>query len=247
MIGFQDDADWFTLRPISLPLQSMKTDLRLQRLAGKAQFPTAKMLLGSFPSSFWTFATSCAPTSGENIFSIWIVERIEADDIYKRTHNTEPIPSMNRTRSMFHLYIRHHVMRTTKTLKFNGGKIGEFEHFLVGNQHFFNLYLKKLIARKRRIFYMNRKKFWFSAKKKLEVVNIWPILSELDFIFTFFVTNIFNTDQVIWICLPIRFRNSPDKKSETNMFVKSGSRKKFETFQSTVTKFNIRFIWRNCF
>ena len=74
-----------------------------------------------------------------------------------------------------------------------------------------------------------------------------PCTPELDFIFTFFVANIFNTDQVIWICLPIRFRNSPDKKCETNMFVKACPRKKFETFQSTVTKFNIRFIWRNCF
>ena len=129
MIGFQDDADWLTLWPISLSLQSMKTDLRLQRLVGKAQSPTVKMLLGSFPSSFWTSATSCAPTSDENIFSIWIVERIEVGDIYKRTRNTEPIPSMNRTRSMFHLYIRHHVMRTAKILKFKGGKIemAEFE------------------------------------------------------------------------------------------------------------------------
>ena len=129
MIGFQDDADWLTLWPISLSLQSMKTDLRLQRLVGKAQSPTVKMLLGSFPSSFWICATSCAPTSGENIFSIWIVERIEVGDIYKRTRNTEPIPSMNRTRSMFHLYIRHHVMRTAKILKFKGGKIemAEFE------------------------------------------------------------------------------------------------------------------------
>ena len=138
MIGFQEDADWLTLWPISLPLQSMKTDLRLQRLVGKAQSPTVKMPLGSFPSSFWISATSCAPTSGENIFSIWIVERIEVDDIYKRTRNTEPIPSMNRTRSMFHLYIRHHVMRTAKILKFNGfwSKINNFPFIFLKSLRF---------------------------------------------------------------------------------------------------------------
>ena len=116
--GFQDDADWSSLSQSACRSdQQMKTDLRLQRLVGKAQSPIAKMLVESFPSSFWIFATSCALASGGNIFSIWIVEKIEVDGICKRIRSSEPIPSMNRTRNMFRLYIRHHAMRTTKTLK----------------------------------------------------------------------------------------------------------------------------------
>ena len=65
--------------------------------------------------------------------------------------------------------------------------------------------------------------------------------------FTFFIADIFNTYQVVWICFPIRFWDAPDKKCKANMFIKSCSRKKFETFQPTVTKFNARFIRRYCF
>ena len=127
LIGFQDDADWLSLGlSAHCSDQSMQTDLRLQRLVGKAQSPTVKMLLESFPSSFWIFATSCAPASGGNIFSIWIVEKIEVVGICKRTRNNEPIPSTNRTRNMFHSYIRHHAMRTTKILKFIIGEFGRF-------------------------------------------------------------------------------------------------------------------------
>ena len=118
LIGFQDDADWLNLGlSAHRSDQSMQTDLRQRRLVGKAQSPTVKMLLESFPSSFWIFATSCAQASGGNIFSIWIVEKIEVDGICKRTRNNEPIPSTNRTRNMFHSYIRHHVTRTAKILK----------------------------------------------------------------------------------------------------------------------------------
>ena len=51
--GFQDDADWSSLSQSPCRSdQQMKTDLRLQRLVGKAQSPIAKMLVESFPSSF---------------------------------------------------------------------------------------------------------------------------------------------------------------------------------------------------
>ena len=53
LIGFQDDADWFSLGLSDHRSdQSMQTDLRLRRLVGKAQSPTVKMLLESFLSSF---------------------------------------------------------------------------------------------------------------------------------------------------------------------------------------------------
>ena len=106
-------------KPISASFnEPLKTDLRLQRLVVKAQSRIAKMQRENFPSSFWIFATFFAPANDGNIFSIWIVERNEVDDIYNKIRNNVPIPSTNRTRNMFHLYIKHRVMRKAKILKF---------------------------------------------------------------------------------------------------------------------------------
>ena len=53
LIGFQNDDDWLSLGLSAYRSdQSMQTDLRQRRLVGKAQFPTVKMLLESFLSSF---------------------------------------------------------------------------------------------------------------------------------------------------------------------------------------------------